>query len=47
MKQVLSLNYALIIAKADAFELNHPSTIFTDDDIEVITATSAEENKKQ
>ena len=37
MKQVLSLNYALIIAKADAFELNHPSTIFTDDDIEVIT----------
>ncbi|HNU62660.1 MAG TPA: hypothetical protein PKL04_10725 [Methanofastidiosum sp.] len=43
MKQVLSLNYALIIAKADAFELNHPSTIFTDDDIEVITATSAEE----
>ena len=34
MKQILSLNYAII----GDFVLSHPSTIFTDDNIEVITA---------
>lgn len=37
MKQVLSMNYAMVLAQADAFELNHPSTIFTNDNVEVIT----------
>lgn len=36
MKQVLSQNYAMVLAQADAFEINHPSTIFTNDNVEVI-----------
>jgi len=45
MKKVYSPDYALILAKADAFELNHPSTIYTNDDVEVITASDAAETE--
>ena len=41
MKQVYSPYYALVLASADAFELSHPSTIYTNDNVEVITATNA------
>jgi hypothetical protein len=43
MKQVLSMNYAMVLASVDAFELNHPSTIFTNDNVEVITGATADE----
>jgi hypothetical protein len=39
MKQILSLNYAMVLAGIDAFELNHPSTIYTNDNIEIIIGT--------
>lgn len=37
MKQVLAMNYALIMMN-EPMVLNHPTTIFTDDDIDVVTA---------
>ena len=43
MKQILSLNYAMVLANADAFELNHPSTIYTNDNVEVLTGANTDE----
>lgn len=37
MKQILSMNYAMI----DDEILSHPSTIYTDDDVEVIVAANS------
>jgi hypothetical protein len=35
MKQVLSLNKALIASTTEIIAIDHPSTIFTDDDVDV------------
>ena len=39
MKQILSMNYAMI----DDEILSHPSTIYTDDDVEVVTFDTEEQ----
>ena len=33
MRQILSKDSAVIISKTEVFALNHPSTIYTDDDV--------------
>ena len=42
MKQVLSLYYAMVLANVDSFQLSHPSTIYTNDDVNVLTGDTAE-----
>ena len=42
MKQILALNYALIMMD-EPLIVEHPSTIFTDDDIYVVTADTQED----
>lgn len=37
MKQIYSKESAIIITKKEVMQLNHPTTIYTDDDVEVIT----------
>jgi hypothetical protein len=43
MKQIFAPNHALIQSSVETFILNHPTTIFTDDDVVVEIADTEEE----
>jgi hypothetical protein len=46
MKQILSKDSAIIITKKEVMTINHPTTIFTDDDVEVVTGKDEKSTKE-
>jgi hypothetical protein len=46
MKQILSKGSAIIITKKEVMTINHPTTIFTDDDVEVVTGKDEKSTKE-